>query len=121
MGILEIIAALDLIFTRCRQLMESMKNMSFLDLDPNHLNIKVMAFSEITGPMKLKYYVEPPCVGEQNFVREIWVECSKGRHSHKYSTMLESLISRTGGPIFTKHGMQYLRLQRFVIFKMMAL
>ena len=28
-----------------------------------HLNIKIkiMVFSEITGPMKVKFYVEPPC------------------------------------------------------------
>ena len=41
----------------------------FLTLTQGHLNIKIkiMVFSEITGPMKVKFYVEPACVGGTKF------------------------------------------------------
>ena len=72
---------------------------NFLTLTQGHCNIKIKltVFSEITGPMKVKFYVEPPCLGG-TLMRKIWVECS---------TWLPcSLVFfRTGGPIFTKLGM----------------
>ena len=36
-----------------------------MTLTQGHLNskIKIMVFSEITGPMKVKFYVEHPCLG----------------------------------------------------------
>ena len=63
MDILGTIAALDLKVARCRQLTESMmvcviyySQGRFLILTQGHLNIKIkiMVFSEITGPMKVK-------------------------------------------------------------------
>ena len=39
--------------------------MPFLDLDLDKVNlnikIKIMVFSEINGPMKIKFYVKHPC------------------------------------------------------------
>ena len=42
-----------------------LRSRSFLDLE-GHLNIKIkiMVFSEIPGPMKVKFCMEPPCLGE---------------------------------------------------------
>ena len=80
MNILETIAALGLKVSGCRQLMESMKvcnqlrSMSIFilaqgDLD---LKIKIMVFSDIIGPMKLIFYVEPPCLcGTKWFTRNL--------------------------------------------------
>ena len=50
--------------------MESMEICNlFLTLTLGHLNIKIkimvlLVLSEITGPLKVKFYVEPPCLGE---------------------------------------------------------
>ena len=62
----------DLKAARCRQLMESryvIKLRYFLTLAQGHLNvkIKIIVFSEITGPMKVKFYVKPPCLGGTKF------------------------------------------------------
>ena len=58
MDILETMAVLDL----------KVKG-NFLTLTRGHLNIKIMimVFSEITGHMKVKFYVEPPCLGKTKF------------------------------------------------------
>ena len=39
---------------------------NLLTLSQGHLNIKIkiMVFSKITGPVKVKLYVEPLCLGE---------------------------------------------------------
>ena len=47
--------------------------MPFLDLDLDKVNlnikIKLMVFSEINGPMKVKFYVKHPCGREKNCAR----------------------------------------------------
>ena len=35
-----------------------------------------MVYSDIIGPMKINFYVEPPYLWSSNFIPEIWVECS---------------------------------------------
>ena len=52
--------------------MESMKVCNLLrsrSLCQGHfnINIMIMVFSEITGPINVKFYVEPPCLGGTNF------------------------------------------------------
>ena len=60
--------------------MESMKVCNYLrsrlTMTQLHSNIKIkiMVFSEITGPMKVKFYGEPACLRGTNFICEIWVE-----------------------------------------------
>ena len=63
-------------------------------------------FSETAGPIKAKFYVEPPWVGGTKF-------CSRHLgHMTKMAAMpiygknpSKIFFSRTGGPIFTKLGM----------------
>ena len=45
-----------------------------LNIKMNRLSFKIMVFLEITGPMKVKFYVGPPCLVGRNAVCEIWVE-----------------------------------------------
>ena len=73
-------------------------------------------FSETAGPIKAKFYVEPPWVGGTIF-------CS--RHLGHMTKMVATPIygknpskiffSRTGGPIFTKLGMLHQGLQPIIV------
>ena len=42
---------------------------SFLDLDPRSFKYQnyYYGFLRITGPVKVKIYVEPPCIGKTQF------------------------------------------------------
>ena len=53
--------------------MKSMMECNFLTLTQGHLNIKIkiMVFSEITGPMKVKFYVEPCLVGTKLYAQTL--------------------------------------------------
>ena len=76
--------------SRCRQVIESMNvcyllwSRSFLDLDSRSfkIKIKIMVLSEITLPVKVKFYVEPPCEGGGQIL------CAKSRsNAHKILTI----------------------------------
>ena len=73
-------------------------------------------FSETAWPIKAKFYVEPPWVGGTKF-------CSRHLgHMTKMAAMpiygknpSKIFFSRTGGPIFTKLGMQHRGLQPIIV------
>ena len=115
----EAIAASDLKVCSCRQLIESsglahlsQRLIGELIVYPwssvcRRQQCSNIFFSEIAWPIKAKFYVEPPWVGETKF-------CS-GHVDHMtkmaampifiYGKKASKIFSRTGGPIFTKLGM----------------
>ena len=75
--------------------------MSFLALDK--IKIIIMVFSEITWPIKVNFYVEPPSLGGTKF-------CARnlGRMLNKAVMLTNAqtyFFDRTVGPIFTKIAM----------------
>ena len=85
-----------------------LKSSSFLDLTQGHLNIKIkiMVFSEITGPMKVKFYVEPPCLGETKVCAHMQ-SVSNAQHGHCAHKCSKIFFSRTGGWIFKKLSVKH--------------
>ena len=63
-------------------------------------------FSEIAGPVKAKFYVEPPWVGGTIFCLRHLGHMTKMAATPIYGKNPSKIFfSRTGGPIFTKLGM----------------
>ena len=63
-------------------------------------------FSETAGPIKAKFYVEPPWVGGTIFCSRHLGHMTKMATTPIYGkNPSEIFFSRTGGPIFTKLGM----------------
>ena len=63
-------------------------------------------FSETAGPVKAKFYVEPPWVGGMIFSSRHLGHMTKMAATPIYGkNPLKIFFSRTGGPIFTKLGM----------------
>ena len=63
-------------------------------------------FSETTGPIKAKFYVEPPLVGGTIFCSRHLGHMIKMAATPIYGKNPSKIFfSRTGGPIFTKLGM----------------
>ena len=68
----------------------------------NNFNI----FSETAGPIKAKFYVEPPWVGGTIFCLRHLGHMTKMAATPIYGKNPSKIFfSRTGGPIFTKLGM----------------
>ena len=61
-------------------------------------------FSETTGPIKAKFYVEPPWVGGKIFCSGHLGHMTKMAATPIYGKNPSKIFSRTGGPIFTKLG-----------------
>ena len=61
--------------------------------------------SETAWPIKAKFYVEPPLVGEMNVCSRHLGHMTKMAATPIYGKNPSKLFSRTGGPISTKHGM----------------
>ena len=69
-------------------------------------------FSETAGPIKAKFYVEPPWVGGTIFCSRHLGHMTKMAATPIYGKNPSKIFfSRTGGPIFTKLGMQHRGLQ----------
>ena len=63
-------------------------------------------FSETAGPIKAKFYVEPPWVGGTIFCSRHLGHMTKMAATPIYGKNPSKIFfSRTGGPIFTKLGM----------------
>ena len=62
-------------------------------------------FSETAGPIKAKFYVEPPWVGGTIFCARHLGHMTKMAATPIYGKNPSKIFSRTGGPIFTKLGM----------------
>ena len=63
-------------------------------------------FSETAGPIKAKFYVEPPWVGGTIFCSQHLGHMTKMAATPIYGKNPSKIFfSRTGGPIFTKLGM----------------
>ena len=63
-------------------------------------------FSETAGPIKAKFYVEPPWVGGTIFCAQHLGHMTKMAAMPIYGKNPSKIFfSRTGGPIFTKLGM----------------
>ena len=63
-------------------------------------------FSETAGPIKAKFYVEPPWVGGTIFCSRHLGHVTKMAATPIYGKNPSKIFfSRTGGPIFTKLGM----------------
>ena len=61
--------------------------------------------SETTGPIKAKFYLEPPWVGGTIFCSRHLGHLTKMAATPIYGKNPSKIFSRTGGPIFTKLGM----------------
>ena len=73
-------------------------------------------FFETTGPIKAKFYVEPPWVGGTLFCSQHPGHMTKMAATPIYGKNPSKIFfSRTGGPIFTKLGMQHRRLQPIIV------
>ena len=63
-------------------------------------------FSETAGPIKAKFYVEPPWIGRTIFCSRHLGHMTKMAATSIYGKNPSKIFfSRTGGPIFTKLGM----------------
>ena len=63
-------------------------------------------FSETAGPIKAKFYLEPPWVGGTKFCSRHLGHMTKMAATPIYGQNPSKIFfSRTGGPIFTKLGM----------------
>ena len=62
-------------------------------------------FSKTAGPIKAKFYVEPPLVGGTIFCSRHLGHMTKMAATPIYGKNPSKIFSRTGGPIFTKLGM----------------
>ena len=70
------------------------------------LTISNVFFSETAGPIKAKFYVEPPWVGGTIFCSRHLGHMTKMAATPIYGKNPSKIFfSRTGGPIFTKLGM----------------
>ena len=73
-------------------------------------------FSETAGPIKAKFYVEPPWVGGTIFCSRHLGHMTKMAATPIYGKNPSKIFfSRTGGPIFTKLGMQHRGLQPIIV------
>ena len=66
-------------------------------------------FSETDGPIKAKFYVEPPCSRHLGHMTKMAATPIYGKNPSKI------FFFRTGGPIFTKLGMQHRGLQPIIV------
>ena len=113
----EAIAASDLKVGRCRQLIESsglahlsqrligellVYPWSSVCRRPQCSNI---FFSDTAWPIKAKFYVEPPWVGETKFCSGHVGHMTKMAAMPIYGKNASKIFFRTGGPICTKLGM----------------
>ena len=72
-------------------------------------------FSETAWPIKAKFYVEPPWVGGTKFCSRHLGHMTKMAATPIYGKNPSKIFfSRTGGPIFTKLGMEYWGLQPII-------
>ena len=78
----------------------------FLTLIQGHLNIKIkiMVFSEIAWPIKLKFYVEPPWVVAFKLYTQYLGHMTKMAATPIYGKNPSKIFSRSGGLISTKLG-----------------
>ena len=72
-------------------------------------------FSETAGPIKAKFYVEPPWVGGTIFCSRHLGHMTKIAATPIYGKNPSKIFSGTGGPIFTKLGMQHRGLQPIIV------
>ena len=73
-------------------------------------------FSETAGPIKAKFYVEPPWVGGTIFCSRHLGHMTKMAATPIYGKNPSKIFfSRTGRPIFTKLGMQHWGLQPIIV------
>ena len=73
-------------------------------------------FSETAGPIKAKFYVEPPWVGGTIFCSRHLGHMTKMAATPIYGKNPSKIFfSRTSGPIFTKFGMWHRGLQPIIV------
>ena len=78
--------------------------------------ISKIFFSETAGPIKAKFYVEPPWVGGTIFCSRHLGHMTKMAATPIYGKNPSKIFfSRTGGPIFTKLGMKHRGLQPIIV------
>ena len=66
----------------------------------------IVCSNEITGPMKVKFYVEPPCEGGTKVcTQNVGQKLNMAAMLTNDQKCSKIFFSRTGGPIFTKPGM----------------
>ena len=70
---------------------------------------------ETAGPIKAKFYVEPPWVGGMIFCSRHLGHMTKMASTSIYGKNPSKIFSRTGGPIFTKLGMKHRGLQPIIV------
>ena len=91
--------------------MESMKVCNLLrsrSLCQGHfnINIMIMVFSEITGPMKCEILCGASMLRGNKFLcTKSGSNAQHNHHAHKCSKWIKVFFSRTGGRIFMKLGM----------------
>ena len=78
-----------------------------MTLTQDHLNIKIkiMVFSEIAWPIKLKFYVKPPWIVTFKFCTRYPGHMTKMATTPMYGKNPSKIFSRTDGTISTKVGM----------------
>ena len=72
---------------------------------PSVVRSQCSNISETAGPIKAKFYVEPPWVGGSIFCSRHLGRMTKVATTPIYGKNPSKIFSRTGGPIFTKLGM----------------